>query len=169
MDYYQGVILEYLRADKALFVNPECCIQLNDAANPDNSGKHWYCDLLAVDLRTHTVWLGEVSYSRSLGALLRRLREWNEHWNSLKAALVRDSKIDPTWQVRPWLFVPSACLDTAVPRIHKILQTAQSQESMPPPRITTLEAAAPWNFVTWNRIGERDDLKPASIPPEMRT
>lgn len=28
MDYYQGVVLDYVRADRAVFVNPECCIQL---------------------------------------------------------------------------------------------------------------------------------------------
>jgi hypothetical protein len=29
MDYYQGVVLDYLRADRAIFINAECCIQLN--------------------------------------------------------------------------------------------------------------------------------------------
>ena len=49
MDYYQGVVLEYLGADRSVFVNPECCIQLNEGDNPDTSGKHWYCDAVAVD------------------------------------------------------------------------------------------------------------------------
>jgi len=44
MDYYQGVVLDYLRADRAIFINAECCIQLNEAHNPDSSGPHWYCD-----------------------------------------------------------------------------------------------------------------------------
>jgi hypothetical protein len=29
MDYYQGVVVEYLRADRSVFVNTECCIELN--------------------------------------------------------------------------------------------------------------------------------------------
>jgi glutamate synthase domain-containing protein 2 len=35
MDYYQSVVVHYLRADRALFVNTECCIQLNQSKNPE--------------------------------------------------------------------------------------------------------------------------------------
>jgi hypothetical protein len=49
MNYYESVVVDYLRADRAIFVNTECCIQLNEAVNPDNSGPHWYCDAVAVD------------------------------------------------------------------------------------------------------------------------
>ncbi|WP_223670515.1 hypothetical protein [Xanthomonas citri] len=38
MDHFEGVVLDYLRADRALFVNSQCCIQLNEGANPDTSG-----------------------------------------------------------------------------------------------------------------------------------
>ena len=41
MDHFEGVVLDYLRADRALFVNSQCCIQLNEGANPDTSGPHW--------------------------------------------------------------------------------------------------------------------------------
>lgn len=51
MDYYQNVVIDYLRADRALFVNAECCIQVNPASNPDASGPHWYCDAVAADFR----------------------------------------------------------------------------------------------------------------------
>ena len=51
MDYYQGVVTEYLRANRATFVNTECCIQLNPGPHPDNSGPHWYCDAVAVNLQ----------------------------------------------------------------------------------------------------------------------
>jgi len=44
MDYYEGVVIDYLRADRALFVNTECCIQINPADNPDNSGPHCLSD-----------------------------------------------------------------------------------------------------------------------------
>jgi hypothetical protein len=27
-DFYQGVVLDYLRADRAVLINSECCIQL---------------------------------------------------------------------------------------------------------------------------------------------
>jgi hypothetical protein len=104
----------YLRADRSVFVNPECCIQLNAADNPDGSGPHWYCDLLAVDFETRCVWLCEVSYSKSLAALLKRLASWNTHWPALKATLVRACHLEETWQVRPWIFIPEGCVKNAV-------------------------------------------------------
>jgi hypothetical protein len=42
MDYFQGVVTDYLRANRATFVNTECCIQLNPGPNPDTGGPHWY-------------------------------------------------------------------------------------------------------------------------------
>ena len=41
MNYYESVVIDYLRADRAIFVNTEFCIQINEAANPDNSGPHY--------------------------------------------------------------------------------------------------------------------------------
>jgi hypothetical protein len=29
MDYYEGVVIDYLRADRALFVNTEYCIRIS--------------------------------------------------------------------------------------------------------------------------------------------
>jgi hypothetical protein len=49
MDYYENVMMHYLRSDRAIFVNSESCIQLNQASNPDKSGLHWYCDAVAAD------------------------------------------------------------------------------------------------------------------------
>src|SRR6266404_2746613 len=57
MNYYENVVVDYLRADRAIFVNTECCIQLNQAENPDTSGPHWYCDAIALDLRAKAVFL----------------------------------------------------------------------------------------------------------------
>jgi hypothetical protein len=57
MDYFQGVVTENLRADRAMFVNTECCIQLNPGANPDRTGPHWFCDAVAVNLRDEAVFL----------------------------------------------------------------------------------------------------------------
>jgi hypothetical protein len=42
MDYFQGVVTEYLRADRTIFVNTECLIQL-DGGDPPGKGRHWYC------------------------------------------------------------------------------------------------------------------------------
>jgi len=65
--YYQGVVTECLRADRALFLITECCIQLNDGLNPDRSGPHWYCDAEAIYLRDRCVNLCESRNRRNNG------------------------------------------------------------------------------------------------------
>ena len=72
MDYYQNVVIDYLRADRAVFVNTECCVQINAAENPDTSGPHWYCDAIACDFRAEQVYLCEITYS-DLAALGKKL------------------------------------------------------------------------------------------------
>src|SRR5258708_7278678 len=97
MDYYETVMLHYLRADRAIFINSECCIQLNPAANPDVSGPHWYCDAVASDLRERTILLCETSYSKGLTSLTKRLQDWHVNWGSLTQALVRASHLHADW------------------------------------------------------------------------
>ena len=166
MDYYQGVVVEYLRADRSVFVNTECCIQVNEAMNPDTSGPHWFCDAVAVDFeRPRTVYLCEISYAQSLGALFKRLASWNGDWTRVVAGLRRDCLLPEEWPVRPWLFVPTEVCKTAVARIQK-LGVGAGQSGMPVPKITPLEFAAPWKYRSWNRIGE--EAKPDCIPNEMK-
>jgi hypothetical protein len=85
MDYYQGVVVEYLHADRAIFVNTECCIQLDDCRNVDRT-KHWYCDA-----GNRTVFLCETTFTRQPAALIRRLIEWHDKWPDVLEALKRDS------------------------------------------------------------------------------
>ncbi len=73
MDYFQGVVAEYLRANRQTFVNPEFFLQLNKDEKMPTKGTSWYVDMLAVNFRKHTVHLCEVTYSQSLNALLGRL------------------------------------------------------------------------------------------------
>jgi hypothetical protein len=163
MDYFESVVIDYLRADRAIFVNTECCIQLNPADNPDTSGPHWYCDAVVLDLRTPTVFLCEISYSRQLTDLTKRLKGWHDHWKMVCQALNRDSFLPAHLPVRPWLFVP----EDLVPRVLERLEQIRGAEAPKYiPRITTLEMVLPWKYKSWNRIGE--DTKPASIPAEMQ-
>ncbi len=74
MDYYESVVIDYLRADRAIFVNTEYCIQVNPGTNPDKSGAHWYCDAVALNFRWKEILLCEISYSVNLGALAKRLK-----------------------------------------------------------------------------------------------
>jgi hypothetical protein len=164
MNYYENVVIDYLRADRAIFVNTECCIQLNQAENPDTSGPHWYCDAVALDLRAKTVFLCEISYSSQLTDLAKRLKGWHDHWGLVCQALKRDSFLSDDWAVfRPWLFVPEEFIPLILDRLKQI-GGAESLKYVP--LITPLEMVQPWKYRSWNRIGEA--AKPPSIPLEMR-
>jgi hypothetical protein len=83
MDYYQGVVMEYLRADRSVFINPEFLIQIKPGKKPPK-GSSWYCDVLAVKFGSDssdptTVYLCEVTYSQTLQGLMKRLKAWNDN------------------------------------------------------------------------------------------
>jgi hypothetical protein len=141
VDFYQGVVVDYLRADRAVFVNTQCCIQLNDNPNPDTSGPHWYCDAVAMDFRAETVFLCEFSYATKLSAMIDRLKQWSENWSDLHRALVRDCRIPNDWLVRPWLFVP----EKTIPKLVTKLKAIVGKDGLPSfrPRITPLECVQP--------------------------
>jgi hypothetical protein len=166
MDYYQGVVLDYLRADRAIFINAECCIQLNEAHNPDSSGPHWYCDAVACDFRERCIFLCEISYSSQLADLVKRLRQWHENWQGVRDALTRDSHVPPDWPVRPWLFVPEGLVALLIRRL-QINHGPAGTSGRFTPRITTLEAVQPWLYSSWNRTGEK--AKPNDIPLAIRS
>jgi hypothetical protein len=164
VDYYQGQVVEYLRSDRAIFVNTECCIQLYEAANP-KAREHWYCDAVACDFRNRTAFLCEVSYSKQLSSLIKRLRGWHQHWDLVCGALRRDCCIPTDWTARPWLFVPDYLVDTLVKGLTQItgdLATLRFQ-----PKVTTLEATQPWKVErSWDRRGE---LEKPTVPEPLRT
>ena len=162
MDFYQGVVVDYLRADRSLFLNPECFVQIKPGSAPPK-GASWYCDILAADFETKTVFLCEVTYSSTLQALLTRLKAWNDHWEEIRAALVHDSKLPESWPVRPWLFVPEKCLE---PLCKGLEQIACKEPLRFRPLITTLEMVQPWTYNQYDRHGEMG--KPDCIPAEMR-
>lgn len=164
MDNFERSVVEYLRADRALFLNTQCCIQLNDADNPDTSGPHWYCDIVVADHRNHAIFLCEVSFSDSLASLLKRLDDWNVYWPALRIALSRDSGLPSDWPLRPWLFVPEHLIPKVIAKLKQF--EADPGRQLPQPRITPLEMVLPWKYRSWNRKGE--DEKPSCIPPSMR-
>jgi hypothetical protein len=160
MNYYESVVIDFLRADRAIFVNTEYCMQINAGSNPDISGPHWYCDAVAIDFRSEQTFLCEISYSKSLGSipngnvvkgtgLAGRLHGWNENWPRICSALERDSFIPVNWLVRPWLFVPN----DMIARLTKILTSIACEGALvfPTPRITPLEDVVPWKYQSWNR------------------
>jgi hypothetical protein len=163
MDYYEGIVVSYLRADRALFVNTQCLIQLNEGNNPDIMGHHWYCDALTVDFHNKTIFLCETSFSASLTSLTKRLGDWAVNWKRIGTALTRDNALPVDWPYRPWLFVPEHLVPKLTDKLLKIKQTTGVDLKA---KITTLEMAQPWRYCSWNRCSESN--WPSSVPDEMR-
>jgi hypothetical protein len=164
VDYYQGVVLDYLRNDRAIFVNPECCIQLKDGKSPSR-GEHWFCDAVAIDLNGPTVFLCETSYAAGLGKLINRLTAWSQHWAGVEEALHRDCKVPVCWPVRPWLFIPQEAVQKLVARVN--LMAGADGKRVFRPRITTLESVQPWQRTSWLHRDCDTDKSKSGIPEEM--
>jgi hypothetical protein len=158
MGYFQDVVSEYLRANRATFINTECCIQLN-RGNPDTSGPHWFCDAVAINLEQGAVFLCEVTYAKKPAALLDRLRAWNAHWPRVLAALQRDCHLRAEWPVKPWVFLPQEVIRPFEKSIDAILAQPQAVPAMPRPDVTALEDVVPWKYPSWDR-------KITDVPPE---
>ena len=135
MDHFEGVVLDYLRADRALFVNSQCCIQLNEGANPDTSGPHWYCDAVAVSFKEQAAYLCEITYAARAPSLLARLRAWDEHWPGVRAARLGTAVC--RWiGVQARLFVPES-------NAKGIQSAIGGLKNLPSPRVTFLEEVLP--------------------------
>jgi hypothetical protein len=158
MDYYQGVVMEYVRANRSNFVNPEFLLALGTNSKTPPKGEHWYVDLLTLNLKDTTAYLCEVSYSVHLSAMRERLAAWASHWPAICAALRRDAGIGPDWTVRPWLFAPEKAIEKhLVPKLPTTLPMM--------PKITPLEMTVPWRYCTWDHPTEHP--KPPMIPEHM--
>jgi hypothetical protein len=165
LEYFQPITVEYLRADRAIFVNTEFCLQLNEGLPAASA--HWFVDALAVDFRSKTIFLCETSFEKSMASIVERLQKWQTNWTAIPKALARDSALDVgllSWPIRAWLFVPQDCLRILLKKLAVV--TAASSDGFPPPRITTLEMTQPWQYCSWNREGEGQ--KPTIIPHEMQ-
>jgi hypothetical protein len=154
MNYYETVVFDYLRADRTIFLNTEYCIQINPGDNPDTSGPHWYCDAVAVQFQQTQakIFLVEISYAKTLAGLIKRLKHWNDNWQKVCAALVRDSFVSESWPVRPWLFVPK---DLA-PALRQRLERIGNGHPQFVPKISHLEDVQPWRYPSWNRKPDCD-------------
>jgi hypothetical protein len=149
VDYYQAVVMDYLRADRKLFLNTEFCIQLGDDLNPDKT-KHWYCDAVTVDFGEETIWLVEVSFADQLASLRKRLADWESHWKVIPERvkeLSGASKLCSEWSVRPWLFVRGNLKEP----VRKKLEPFQNGPLNA--KIDSLDQVLPWKYASWNRPG----------------
>ncbi len=150
MDYFQGVVTEYLRAKRSVFVNTECLLQLDNGKTLKD--RHWYCDIVAANFSEKTVYLCEVTYSATMQTLIGRLAAWQQHWPLLVAAIHRDCGIPADWTVSPWVFIPEKYKGRFLERFQLMSQSGDVNKAMPTPRITHLESTLPWAYlVTWDR------------------
>jgi len=145
MDYFQGVVADYLNADPAILVKPECLIRL-DEHGPLTKGGHWYCDILAAGFRRRTVFLCEVTLAQSVAALITRLTEWNAKWTAVHAAVARDNLSGEPWPARPWVFVPEAQRERVSAKLSSLFDPAKGPHLMPRPLATSLENVVPWRY-----------------------
>ncbi len=171
MDYFQGVVAEYLQQSVgAVFVKTECLIQL-EPGKVVKKGKSWYCDVIAVNFKKQTAYLCEVSYSTTLSALANRLRAWSENWQALRTSLKRDYSIPESWQVEPLVFIPEKLNATFEKKLQAVAKgsSGAGTNAMPSPKVRYLERVTPWMYRPWyETTGE--PLQTCPIPKSlMRT
>ena len=145
MDYFQGVVLEYLRANRSCFVNPEFWIRGNLEKPHDKP--HWFVDVLAVDMKFKAVYLCEVTYAKQPRALIQRLQSWSKHWDIISQTLKEDTCIDKDWPVIPWVFGAPDTLKVVEPALERLFPDPKS-------RMTSLEQVVPWKYCTYDRKEE---------------
>lgn len=149
MDYFQGVVTEYLRAKRSRFVNTEYMINL-DLDGTYKKDRHWYCDAVAIDFADSSIHLCEITYSKSLQSVFKRLQFWCNHWADVVAAIRRDSELKGEWQMVPRVFVPGNLESELANRLSMVKWPAECAIRMPQPIVTRLEEVLPWKYRSWN-------------------
>jgi hypothetical protein len=141
-------VIAYLKADRAVFVNSQFLLQLDEGT--EQKKRHLWIDALAVDLRNKEVLLCEVSIARNPAALLKRIGMLCVDWSAYRQALWRDASIPVEWSARFRAFVPRE-------RVTELLATLRTMLTAPCPLtidIVPLEEIAPWKYCYWKRSGE---------------
>jgi hypothetical protein len=149
MDYFQGVVTEYLRAKRSRFVNTEYMINL-DVDGTYKKDRHWYCDAVAVDFADSSIHLCEITYSKTLHSICKRLQFWCDHWPKVIEALRRDSALRGEWHVAPRVFVPGDLSIQLQHRISLLKWPDRCSARMPEPIVTLLEEVLPWKYRSWS-------------------
>ncbi len=147
MDYFQSVVMEYLRADRSCFVNPEFWVRGN-LVNPHDK-PHWFVDVLALSMRDKAVYLCEVTYAKQPRALSKRLHSWKRHWGLINQTLKEDTLIDKNWPVLPWVFAPSSTLKIIKPELDNLFPKDH--------RTMSLEDVLPWLYCNYDRKPEASE------------
>lgn len=149
MDYFQGVVSEYLRAKRSRFVNTEYMINL-DPDGKYQKDRHWYCDAVAIDFADSSIHLCEITYSKTLHSVCKRLQFWCNSWPKVIEALHRDSELKGDWHIAPRVFVPADLSNQLRQRISSLTRPEHCSARMPEPIVTLLEEVLPWKYRSWN-------------------
>jgi len=136
-----------------MFIKAECPIQLESGKFPP---KGTSCILMRLPStsRGGRVYLCEVSYSKTLYTLARRLEAWSKDWPRLREAILHDYLItgpdSESWRVRPWVFVPLGLRKQLKKRLSELAKASSDvgKPSMPAPKVTFLESVVPWRGKT---------------------
>jgi hypothetical protein len=160
VDYFQGVVSEYLRSHRDTFINTEYLIQLDEGAM-DAKDRHWYCDAIALNLRMHTVDLCEISYSKTLHSLLRRLQVWSNNWPLVTAAIARESHLPKAldWIFQPHIFVHCECRQSLQKNLNTIIRPEGQSVQRPDPQITWLDDVLPWTYRPWDGTRYQENIE----------
>lgn len=143
MDYFQGVVLEYLRADRSNFVNPEFWVRGN--LESAHNRPHWFVDILTVNMKEKKVYLCEVTYAKQPRALVQRLRSWREHWETIEKTLREDTGVPGDWPLCPWVFATDQAMKAIEPELVRLF---------PDHKASNLLKTLPWEYCTYDRKEE---------------
>ena len=155
MPYYQDIVGDYLRAERTRFISPEYLLDLGHGG-PLSKGC-WWIDVLAVDFKEKAIFLCEVSYSKTLTALVRRLRQWSDQWDAICPTLFEHTHVPNNWQITPWVFIPRDYR----PVFDRKFKAVTSPRFAP--RITDLEDTAPWKFTDLATIAAEAKMAELSV------
>jgi hypothetical protein len=132
MDFYQGVVAEYVASNRAYFVSGEFMI-------PRKAGGYFLVDLVAISPSEQHVYLCEVTYSQRIANIIRKVKCYHQERDDIQAQLFKIAGISTNWKLMPWLFV--------LAKHHKTID-ARLRVECPNwhVRIDDLETVGPWNF-----------------------
>lgn len=156
MEHYKIGVMDYLQSDRAVFLNTECCLELDQGGSPEKAQQRCSCDAVAIDLRHRAVYLCHAALHENLQGLIRKLAAWTKNWDSIKAVLRRDCKLPANWRVHVWLFVPKDSIEMLDERLEQLRQTVGARFKV---KLTALEDVQPWHFSKWERCEEAWETK----------
>lgn len=156
MDHYKTVVMDYLQSDRAVFVNEECCLKLDNLADAEKRTERCACDAVALDLRHAAVYLCEAAVGDQISPLLKKLTVWTRNWDQVMAALQAQCKAPANWRVHVWLFVPKSSIEMLQQKLEQMRQTTGARFKV---KLTALEDVQPWRSSTWDRCEEAWETK----------